>query len=70
VKPPWTDVTLVLAITGAENFAPHACASPTVTIDESKLRDVMILSTLKIATNPYRAPRSGDCLRQVGTLGT
>jgi hypothetical protein len=53
VTPPWADVTLVLTITSAANFAPPQpppnAPAPAITIDETKLRDVMILSTLKIA---------------------
>jgi hypothetical protein len=55
VTPPWADVTLVLTITSAANFAPPQpppnAPAPAITIDETKLRDVMILSTLKIAAS-------------------
>jgi hypothetical protein len=56
VEPPSTDVKLVFRISGAGNFAPPAqppdTPPPTVTVDEAKFRDVMILATLKIGTNP------------------
>ena len=54
MEPASTDVKLVFRITGAGNFAPPAqpAPAPTVTVDEAKFRDVMILATLKIATNP------------------
>jgi hypothetical protein len=56
VEPNKTDVTLVFEITDAGNFKPGTTSSTapasTVTVDEAKFRDVMILATLKIATNP------------------
>jgi hypothetical protein len=52
VEPTKTDVKLFFKITDAGGFAPPATPPPTTTVDETKLRDVMILATLKIATNP------------------
>ena len=46
-----TDVKLVFKITAAGSFAPPANPPSIATVDEAKLRDVMILATLKIATN-------------------
>jgi hypothetical protein len=47
-----TDVKLVFKLSGAGNFAPPATPPPTVTVDEAKFRDVMILATLKIGADP------------------
>jgi hypothetical protein len=44
------DVTLLFQITNAGNFKPSTPAGAP-TVDEAKLRDVMILATLKIRTN-------------------
>jgi Tc toxin complex TcA C-terminal TcB-binding domain/Neuraminidase-like domain/Salmonella virulence plasmid 28.1kDa A protein len=53
VEPNKTDVTLVFKISDAGNFKPPIPAPPapppTVTVDEAKFRDVMILATLTIA---------------------
>ena len=55
VDPASTDVELVLNVTGAGNLAPPQptppAPPPTVTIDEAKLRDMMILANLKISTS-------------------
>ena len=56
VDPSSTDVKLVFKLSNAANFKPPTPAppapAPAVTVDETKFRDVMILATLKLGTNP------------------
>jgi hypothetical protein len=56
LEPNKTGVTLFIQIIDAGNFTPATPLPPlppaTVTVDEAKFRDLMILATLKIATNP------------------
>jgi hypothetical protein len=56
------DANFVLSITNAGKFAPPAVPPPKVTFDETKLRDVMIV-TLQIKSNPARTRFQADGAR-------